>query len=238
MPEPILKLVLLPGMDGTGKLFTDFSNALPTEFSTVTVQYPTDQPLSYSELLALVRASCPESEPFILLAESFSTPLAVTCAATNPANLRGVILCAGFVASPIRGWRRFLASLFAPILFRLGLSEFAVKHWLAGSDALPSLLAAMRLAVSSVWPKVLTARLRGVLSCDVRTELSQIAKPMLYIQATRDRLVSPSCLEVIRRIQPQVTVAEIHAPHLVLQREPQRSAEVIARFVRRVTHLN
>lgn len=90
----------------------------------------------------------------------------------------------------------------------------------------------MRVAVLSVWPKVLAARLRAVLACESRAELGQIAKPILYIQAKRDHLVSASCLEVIRRIKPQVAVAEIPAPHLVLQREPQRSAEVIVEFVR------
>jgi pimeloyl-[acyl-carrier protein] methyl ester esterase len=230
--SPLPKLVLLPGMDGTGRLFTDFVDALPEEFETVTVRYPTDRCLSYSELVGLVRSSCPESEPFILVAESFSTPLAIKYAAMNPSNLEGLILCAGFAVSPMQGWRRFLGSLFAPILFCVGLPEFAVKLWLVGPDAPPSLVAAVRVAVLSVWPKVLAARLRAVLACESRAELGQIAKPILYIQAKRDHLVSASCLEVIRRIKPQVAVAEILGPHLVLQREPQRSAEVIVAFVR------
>ena len=70
-----LRFVLLPGMDGTGELFADFVDALPKSFETVRVRYPADRCLSYSELEELVQAAC--SEPFMLVAESFSTPLAI-----------------------------------------------------------------------------------------------------------------------------------------------------------------
>ena len=85
----MLKLVLLPGMDGTAELFSEFIAALPEPFETVTVRYPAERPLSYSELANFVRAACPVSEPYMLVAESFSTPLAIQYAATNPANLGG-----------------------------------------------------------------------------------------------------------------------------------------------------
>jgi pimeloyl-[acyl-carrier protein] methyl ester esterase len=73
----MLKLVLLPGMDGTGMLFAGFVTALPESFETMTVRYPTDRPLSNLELEGIVRAACPVTEPFMLVAESFSTPLAI-----------------------------------------------------------------------------------------------------------------------------------------------------------------
>jgi len=36
-------LVLLPGLDGTGNLFTNFISALPPTLSTRIVPYPTDR---------------------------------------------------------------------------------------------------------------------------------------------------------------------------------------------------
>src|ERR1700733_7124492 len=77
------KLVLLPGLDGTGELFSAFVAALAGEFETEAVRYPTEQCLSYAELEDFVRAACPISGPFLLLAESFSTPLAIKYAASN-----------------------------------------------------------------------------------------------------------------------------------------------------------
>jgi pimeloyl-ACP methyl ester carboxylesterase len=230
-----LILVLLPGMDGTGALFANFVNALHDAFETVTVSYPVERFLSYSELSDLVRASCPLFEPYMIVAESFSTPLAIQYAATKPANLTALVLCAGFSSSPIHGCRRFLGLLIAPIVFRIALPKYVARFWLLGLNAQLSLLETVRVVVSSVQPKVLAARLRAVLSCDARAELGEVAVPILYIQATQDRLVSASCLEEIQRIKPQTAVIVLDGPHLLLQQEHQRAAEVVADFVRQVT---
>lgn len=219
-------------MDGTGRLFKSFIEAFPPGLETVTVQYPADDSLSYPELENFVQAACPISGPFVLLAESFSTPLAIKYAASNPENLEGLVLCAGFATSPVRSWRRFLGSLLAPLMFQVPLPNLAAKLWLVGPDAPPSLLAAVRSAVSSVQSKVLAARLRAVLRCDVRAELGRVAVPILYIQAKQDHLVSASCLEELRRVKPQMCVAELEGPHLLLQRESYKAAEVVTRFVR------
>jgi pimeloyl-[acyl-carrier protein] methyl ester esterase len=224
------KLVLLPGLDGTGELFSEFVAALAGEFETATLRYPTEQCLSYAELEDFVRAACPISGPFMLLAESFSTPLAIQYAASNPESPEGLVLCAGFATSPVRGWRRLLGWLLSPLVFRVPLPDLAAKLWLVGPDASPSLLAAVWSAVSSVRSKVLAARLRVVLGCDVRTELGRVAAPILYIRAKQDRFVSASCLEELRRIKPQMSVAALEGPHLLLQREPRRAAEVVAAF--------
>jgi hypothetical protein len=74
--------------------------------------------------------------------------------------------------------------------------------------------------------------LREVLACEVRADLNQVAVPILYLQAKSDRLVGASCLEDVRRIKPQVMVASLEGPHLLLQCEPQRTAEAVVQFVR------
>ena len=210
-------------MDGTGELFSEFVAALAGQFETETVRYPTERCLSFSELEVFVRTACSTTGPFVLLAESFSTPLAIQYAASNPVNLDGLVLCAGFATSPVQGWRRWLGWLLAPLVFRVPLPNLAAKLWLVGPDAPPSLLATVRAAVSSVQPKVLAARLRAVLGCDVRAELGRVAVPVLYLQAKEDRLVSAACLEELRRIKPQMAVAALEGPHLLLQREPRTS---------------
>jgi pimeloyl-ACP methyl ester carboxylesterase len=225
------KLVLLPGMDGTGELFKDFIAALPKGIETQAVRYPCDRNLSYAELTGFVRSAAPASEPFVLLAESFSTPLAIQYAATNPPNLKGLVICAGFVTSPVRGWQRYVASFLASVMFWIPLPALAAKLFLAGPNASPSLLAAVRSAVSSVQPKVLSARVRAILACDARAELSQIDVPILYIQAAQDRLVGASCLAEIQKIKSLASVTTIAGPHLLLQREPRRTADVVARFL-------
>jgi pimeloyl-[acyl-carrier protein] methyl ester esterase len=221
-------------MDGTGKLFAEFVEAVAGIFETKTVQYPSDKCLSYAELVPFVRSTTPTSEPFVLVAESFSTPLAVQLAASHPPNLKGLIICAGFVTSPVRGLLRIVSSLLAPIVFIVAPSEATVRRFLVGPGASPSLLIAVRAAVSSVPPKVLSARLHAILSSDARTELGQVAVPILYIRAQQDRLVKLSSLEEIQRLRPDALSISIDAPHLLLQREPQRTAEIVSTFVRQL----
>ena len=83
-------------------------------------------------------------------------------------------------------------------------------------------------------PAALSARFRAVLTCDARAALENIAVPILYLQAKKDRLVKESSLDKIRRIKPRTVVAVILGPHLLLQREPQRAAEVVMEFVRQL----
>jgi pimeloyl-[acyl-carrier protein] methyl ester esterase len=165
------------------------------------------------------------------VAESFSTPLAIRCAASRPTNLKGLVLCAGFATSPVRGWRRIVCSLLAPILFRFKLSETLARAFLVGKYAPDALVAAVRATVSSVEPKVLAGRLSDVLGCDVRAELGQVAVPLLYIRAKNDHLVGIASLDEIRRIRPETDVAVVDGPHLLFQREPRRSSEVVMEFV-------
>jgi len=227
----IKRLVLLPGMHGTGELFSEFMSRMPEPKHIEAPYYPIDASPSYNQLQAMVEFFAPTSEDFVLLAESFSTPLAIRYAATNPPRLKGLILCAGFAASPIRGWRKLCVSLIAPIAFRIPLPRIAVSRYLVGPDAPDSLHIAVRAAIRAVKPRVLAARLRQVLTVDARTELEKVTVPVLYIQAPQDRLVGPSCLKEIQHIKPQIVVTQTKGPHLIIQREPQQCVDVVSRFL-------
>jgi pimeloyl-ACP methyl ester carboxylesterase len=218
-------------MDGTGKLFAAFRAALPDEYEIEILRYPGDRFLSYSELEDFVWSACPATEPFVLIAESFSTPLAIRCAARAQENLKALILCAGFVESPVKGWRRVAVRILAPLLFRLPLPAVAAKFWLIGFSAPPHLIQTIRSVVASVSPKVLSARLRAVVGCDARAAFKQVQAPVLYLQARADRLVEASCVEAILGIHPSVRVELLNGPHLLLQREPLKAAQVVMSFL-------
>ncbi|MGD0737116.1 MAG: alpha/beta hydrolase [Terracidiphilus sp.] len=227
------RLILLPGMHGSGELFAAFMHMIPKPKHIQALHYPNDATWTHEQLLLDVKAFVPESEPYFLLAESFSTPLAIQFAATRPANLNGLILCAGFASSPIKGWRRLFARVFAPISFRVGIPNSAM-NLLAGPNAPDALVAALRKAISAVQPSVLASRARIVLACDATAELSQVNVPILYLLAKQDRVVPVSCLDEILRIRPDVKLVAIDAPHLLMQREPQQAAAAVAEFIQRI----
>lgn len=227
----VSRLVLLPGMHGTGKLFSEFMSMIPEPRHIEAFYIPTEGSPSYDQLLVAVQSFAPTTAPYVLLAESFTTPLAIQFAATHPPNLKGLILCAGFATSPIRGWRKAIASLIAPLAFRLPLPKGAVSRYLVGRDAPESLQASVRASIRAVKPAVLASRLHQVLAVDARPALIQVSVPILCIHALHDRLVGESSLAEMRAIKPQIKVARISGPHLILQREPQQAAEAVTNFI-------
>ena len=236
MPDnlQLRKVVLLPGMDGTGELFVPFIEALPAPFETITAHFPPDSCLSYSQLGGIVQPLLPVSEPFVLLAESFSTPLALQCAAAKPPNLKGLVICAGFATSPVRGWKHSILRLLVPLLFRFDLPTSLARRLLVGSDAPSALLTRVKSAISSVQPVVLSDRLRSILDCDARAELARINVPVLYLLAANDRLVPAWCSEDMNKIRPEMVIVAIYGPHLLLQREPRQTANAVANFIRQL----
>jgi hypothetical protein len=55
--------------------------------------------------------------------------------------------------------------------------------------------------------------------------------PILFIQPGQDRLVSSAKFAEMRRIKPSASIAAVNGSHLLFQREPERAAEILVRFV-------
>jgi pimeloyl-ACP methyl ester carboxylesterase len=229
-----MRLVLLPGLDGTGELFQSFLKVLPLSFTPQVVSYPTDQYLTYKELVSLVQTVLPREEPFVLLGESFSGPLSIKVAELSPPNLHAVILCASFVSNPVPPSLTWAASLPSPLLSlvgRLGVPDTLVRFFAAGLDSPQDLLDLFRSVRRKVWTEVLVERIRAVQEVDAREALKNCSFPILYLRAKQDRLISSKCIDEVRDIKPIVTVVEIDSPHFVLQRKPQEAAAAIAHFL-------
>jgi pimeloyl-[acyl-carrier protein] methyl ester esterase len=225
------QLVLLPGLEGTGQLFGDFLKTLPPALTTTVISYPTNKFLPYSGLLQFVSAAVPQTERFVLLAESFSTPLALQYAATDPSNLAGVVICAGFAGNPIGSWSRLVKGFAKPWFFALRPPRFVLEYFLTGENAPSALIERIRETLRLVSPDVLSGRVREVLERDASEHLVRTACPIMYLRASQDRLLSASCHREILRIRPDVVFARIEAPHMLLQREPQKASSLIVPFM-------
>src|SRR5271154_250751 len=79
--------------------------------------------------------------------------------------------------------------------------------------------------------KTLKARLEAIASIDVSEKLRRVAVPTLYLRARHDRVVSRASGDYIRKIPPNVEIAELDAPHLLLQAVPQAAKAAIGNFV-------
>ena len=100
-----MKILALPGLDGTADLFEPFARSAPDGFEVATVSYPPDRALDYAGHLEIARRHLPADGPFLLLGESFSGPVSVWLAAEAPPGLTGLVLCNTFVRPP--SWSGF-----------------------------------------------------------------------------------------------------------------------------------
>ena len=73
----MITLLLLPGMHGTEHLFAPLIEALGSDLAIKAVTYPTTGALDYAELETIVRHAVPAEQPFVILGESFSGPIAI-----------------------------------------------------------------------------------------------------------------------------------------------------------------
>jgi pimeloyl-[acyl-carrier protein] methyl ester esterase len=224
-------LVLLPGLDGTGKLFAEFLKVVDLNISTLVVAYPKDIPMNYDQLETLVTAALPTDRPFALLGESFSGPLAIRIAARRPASLVGLILCVTFASNPyswVGAWARPLAK-FLPLK---SLPRWVRAPLMWGSASPNHAPRQSERAMAGVSAAVVRHRIAALLAVDETAALAHVSAPTLVLCATRDRVVSKAATSTILRGIAHAQRVDIDGPHLLLQTRPQECAAAVLSFMR------
>ena len=224
-------LVLLPGMDGSGDLFKPVRDALGDRFVTQVVRYP-NQALGYAALSDFAHKALPSNTPYFILGESFSGPIAMLLAATQPSGLRGLILSSTFMRNP-----RPMARVLRPMIDWWPMQQLpmtALNQLLLGKHGTKHLRSTLARAIGPVSIGTFKARLKAVLSIDVSAKLREIRVPLLYLLAEDDRLVPPSAAQAMLQIRPEMRVISISAPHMLLQAAPRTAATAISAFVSEV----
>ena len=225
----MITLVLLPGLDGTGLLFANFARFFGADVKIIVASYPTDVALGYSELEPIARSFLPKDQPFVLLGESFSGPIAISIAASRPPGLLGLVLCCSFMRSP----RPSLAVL-RPLLSVVPVASLPLallSFFVLGRFSSPALRRSLVESLARVSPSVLRARARAALSVDLSPVLSRVDVPVLYLRASEDRVVPQSASQAIVALAPATKVVEFSAPHFLLQALPSQAATTVREFM-------
>jgi len=223
-----MKIVLLPGLDGTGLLFKPLLKALPKNIEVLIVSYPVDLKLSYEDLLEFVVKQLPD-EKIVLLAESFSGPIAYQLALDIPEKIESIIFVASFINNP----RKFIMFLsrFLPIrlLLLLPIPELIVKIFLFGFNINKQMIDLFKQSIKQVQPEVLAFRLREISGLQQCHNTSDIR--VTYIQAQNDKLVPRCCLDEFRKVFSNVNVIKLSGAHFILQAAPALCADTIVNSV-------
>jgi pimeloyl-[acyl-carrier protein] methyl ester esterase len=226
-----LRLVLLPGMDGTGDLFASLVGALAPSMPVEVVRYPGHEALGYEDLHKFILARM-TTAPFVLLGESFSGPLAISIAATQPSGLHGVILSCTFAQNPrpAFSFASGLADNWVSRKIPPHLLTRLVAPLLLGRSAPARLRTALEQALRKLSPQAMAKRTQEVLRVDVRDKLKLIRVPVMYLQAEQDRVVPASAATSLKQNFPSIEIVRIDGPHCLLQVSPAPAALAIQSF--------
>jgi hypothetical protein len=220
-------LVLLPGMDGTGRLFSPFLSQLPQGVRVRVVRYPGDIHLNYWQLAGLVRQELPIGEPYVIVAESYSGPVAITVAEQPVGDLRGVVLVSSFISQPLGSSGVWIARFPLAMIFRIRPPGWVLRRLLMNDWDSAEMVSAVRDAIECVRPEVLAARVRDALKVDCSDALRRCGVRLVCLVAARDRLLKR---EPFDRAPQKVEVVTIPAPHLLLQCAPKEAVDVLTRL--------
>ncbi len=210
-----MKIVILPGLNGTDDFLGPFCSELHGVEVEV-IEYP-DEVVSYEDAVIHVRSRLPNA-PHILLAESFSGPVAGRIAADPPQSLRAVIYIASFLRKP-RHVPAFMVMLLYLLPMRSGLG-LRVADWLTmGRWSRSDFVISFRALLRKMPRKTIIDRLRAVLS--LPDELPTTDLPTMYLRPRQDRLIPKQVLQDFTRVK------ELDGPHFLLQACPKEAATAI-----------
>jgi pimeloyl-ACP methyl ester carboxylesterase len=219
----VITAVLLPGLDGTGELFAPFVEAAPNGIRTIVVRYPAVQ-ASMNVLEQRVRENL--TDHCIVIAESFSGPIAVRVAADD--RVQALILCNSFIDSPVSPAMRYLP--IAP-LFAIPVPDFMLRIFLLGPQASPELVNRMRAVLRRLPASVTAHRVQQVLRTDEQESLRSLRKPVLYLRGLSDNLMSERSWRNIQGVCPKAEIRRIPGPHMLLQVSPAECWVAIQGFL-------
>ncbi len=220
-----MKIFILPGLDGTAQLLSEIVELLGVKHEVTAVRYEPDLH-RYLDLKPRIEALLPD-EDYIIVAESFSGPLATMIAADDRSGLRGVVFVATFAQTPIRV-PEILTYLVDIALVKSHLLAKLGQPLLIGRWATPEFAERFQKVMKGVPASTIGGRLREVLRINVTGQLSSLKVPSIYLSATNDRLIPSSMASEFNRRSN--SVFEITGPHFLLQANPKEAAKHILDF--------
>ncbi|MGF1767098.1 hypothetical protein L4D06_06905 [Enterovibrio makurazakiensis] len=226
-----MKLVLLPGMDGTGNLFDEFVSFYRGE--TAIISFPHLGSQSYEDLSAFVVSKLPK-EDHILLAESFSGGLIPHLIQHDNKHTKGIIFVASFLSCPRPSLIRLV--LLLPIKRLSSIPGANLMHRLLflGWDVQESIVATFTSTISNLPEATLKSRLRSILSLK-NTMASHSSLPCVYIRPISDLLIPEGKAKEIPTSFTNCSYRPIVGSHFILQSSPQMLANEVRQAVLHIT---
>ena len=226
-----VKIVVLPGLDGMAALRSEFCAQLSPEFDACAIEYPADL-VRYDDLFNWIKANLP-GQDYIIVAESFSGPLAIQIAAERPSQLKGLVFVASFAKAP-RKLPAAVLGLLRLVPFHLKVFSVMAQPVMMGRWSNAAFTKLFHDTNQKVPGSTIRGRIGEVLSVDCTAKLALIDVAYIYLGASHDRPVPRHAADDFRQVAQSVGIVE--GPHFLLQAVPKAAAEHVEAFVRSLPH--
>lgn len=223
----------LPGLHGSAELFAGVKSAVSSGVTVECIDLPCQGDQHYAILSAWLDEHLLAGRPRLLIAESFSGPIALRLAALRPDEVCGVVLAASFCDAPINPG---IALLPLRPLFMVKPPLQALRHFLIGDDASNDEVTQLRSVIQKTPSGTLASRVRTVLELQEQDNPPLPDVPMLILQAQDDNLVPWDAQQRLEACYPEASVHWVESPHLILQQHPKQCLQCIENFAEEISH--
>ena len=218
-----MKVVLIPGMDGTGALFDPFIESAPVGIEVISLPLIQRSYAGYEDQARHIIGSIGD-QPVVLVAESYSGMVAYNMLKIGCSNIQHIVFAASFISRPSR-----LASIakYLPvgILKNRAVPEVLVGRLLFGGFSTPQLIKLFYGSLNSVDNDILKSRICQIAMLPVPS--MPINVPCTYIRPKGDILVSKRAIESFQNLCQKLAVCEVDGTHFVLQTNPGQCWQVV-----------
>lgn len=221
-----MQLVLLPGMDGTGELFAPLLPYL-SEINVKIIPLPQSGEQNYPALASYVKSELPYDD-IVLVAESFSGPIAAILAQNTSIKIKGIIFVASFLSPPSQLLLKLASFMPVKTLAKLPLAKHAYRYLFLGENAHNSLVNLFQEVLLQLPSTIIKSRLHTMRTLHWRG--LNIALPAIYILPLSDRLVAPRKSLECKKYCNDLQLMKVDGPHFILQAQPQACATIILNF--------
>ena len=218
-------LVLMPGIDGTGKLFEPVIPLLEPQFDLKVVTFPDLN--SFNDYIDCAYHQLPQTPGYSLLAESFLGPVALALLSQLQGQIGPSVLCSTFCRSPLQTMTQ-MANQIPDQMFSLGaLASFCLDVDEMQDEDFTDTQPIPLNVTSQLDGAVLKHRISVLSRIDVSAMLPDIQTSILLLQGTHDKIVPESHSQMILKYLPNAHQVKLDGPHMLLQTHPHLCVDLI-----------
>jgi pimeloyl-ACP methyl ester carboxylesterase len=221
-----VKVILLPGLDGTGLLFKPLLEQTPSSdrFSIFSL---IQEPIGYQPQIELLEKEIGDAE-VILVAESYSGYIAYELACQGNIGIKHIVFVASFLVPP-SFLMKFLGNIPLGLIKSQLLPYGILNYFLFGNKGNRELEKSFYTSINSVSNRVLIRRLKNISELKLPTKTLKI--PCTYIKAKSDRLVNANSVKMFEKVCTNLTIKLVDGGHFVLQSNPKTCLGIINRAI-------